>query len=357
VGSRVPTRAVSESVSNPFAPRNGDPQASQLGEPVTGERLSAEHAAIGRAAARAEGRPVHIKVPKLGDEPTTADVVQVAVAAAISTFFEHDERAAEGDTRGVHQARVGLRRLRSHLRTFRRVIDTEWAAALSAEASWFAESLGAMRDLDVLNGRLLQGAMLQVPEHAPAIAKLVTILDDEREAALNRHLQMRATARYTGLAVRLEEAAYDMPSRGTGHEPADSLLPELLRRTWHDLRNSARIAKRDHTVEHLHTVRIRAKRMRYACESSTAVLGVSAKMTAKAAESLQERLGEWHDECAARDWLEATAARNPGLSEVAHRLATLENKAAELAAKRWDSEFRDVKKGWKHIDSESRKNS
>jgi CHAD domain-containing protein len=97
--------------------------------------------------------------------------------------------------------------------------------------------------------------------------------------------------------------------------------------------------------------------MRYACESSTAVLGVSAKMTAKAAESLQERLGEWHDECAARDWLEATAARNPGLSEVAHRLATLENKAAELAAKRWDSEFRDVKKGWKHIDSESRKNS
>ena len=238
-----------------------------------------------------------------------------------------------------------------------RVIDTEWAAALSAEASWFAESLGAMRDLDVLNGRLLQGAMLQVPEHAPAIAKLVTILEDQHDDALNKHRQTRATARYTGLAVRLDEAANAMPSRDTGREPADSLLPRLLQRTWHDLRNSARVAKRDHTVEHLHTVRIRAKRMRYACESSTAVLGLSAKTTAKAAEALQERLGEWHDACAARDWLESTAAMNPGLSEVAQRLATLENKAAEVAAKRWNTEFREVKQGWKQIDSEARRNS
>jgi CHAD domain-containing protein len=348
---------VSESVSNPYAPRNGDPQASQLGEPVTGERLSTENAGNGRSAAGTVGRKVHIKVPKLGEEPSTTDVVQVAIAAAISTFFEHDEPAAQGDTRGVHQARVGLRRLRSHLRTFRRVIDTEWAAALSAEASWFAESLGAMRDLDVLNGRLLQGAMLQVPEHAPAIAKLVTILEDQRDDALNKHRQTRATARFTGLAVRLEEAATAMPSRDTGREPADSLLPRLLQRTWHDLRNSARVAKRDHTVEHLHTVRIRAKRMRYACESSTAVLGASAKTTAKGAEALQERLGEWHDACAARDWLQSTAAMNPVLSEVAQRLAILENKAAEVAAKRWNTEFRDVKQGWKQIDSEARRNS
>src|ERR1700692_230116 len=96
--------------------------------------------------------------------------------------------------------------------------------------------------------------------------------------------------------------------------------------------------------------------MRYACESATRVLGAHAKTTAKAAEALQERLGEWHDECAARDWLERAAAKNLGLSEVAMRMANLENRAAEVAAKRWDSEFRDVKKGWKKIDSESRKN-
>ncbi|MGO9341069.1 MAG: CHAD domain-containing protein [Acidimicrobiales bacterium] len=343
----------------PVAPRNGDPQADQLGEPVTGERLSAEPAANGSSPAGTTSTAdvqVHITVPKLKDEPSTAEVVQVAIASAISTFFEHDQLAANGDVRGVHQARVGLRRLRSHLRTFRRVIDTEWAAALSAEASWFADSLGQMRDLDVLNGRLLQGAMLQVPEHAPAIATLVTMLDDERDDALNRHRQLRATARYTGLAVRLEEAANDMPSRGRGSEPADSLLPRLLLRTWHDLRNAARVERRENSVEHLHTVRIRAKRLRYACEASTAVLGPDAKTTAKAAEALQERLGEWHDACAARDWLEHAGTVNTKLSEVAKRLAILENRAAAVAAKKWDSEFREVKKGWKLIDSASRKN-
>ena len=91
-----------------------------------------------------------------------------------------------------------------------------------------------MRDLDVLNGRLLQGAMLQVPEHAPAIATLVTMLDDERDDALNRHRQLRATARYTGLAVRLEEAAHDMPSRGRGERaggqpPAATAAPHVAR--------------------------------------------------------------------------------------------------------------------------------
>jgi CHAD domain-containing protein len=300
-------------------------------------------------------RPVHIGIPKLGIDPSTADVVQIALASAISTFFEHDEPAAQGDTRGVHQARVGLRRLRSHLRTFRRVIDTEWAAALSAEAAWCAESLGAMRDLDVLNGRLVQGAMLQVPEHAPAIAGLVAMIDDEHDDALNRHRQLRATARFIGLAGRLEEAAHNMPSRDRGDDPAEMLLPRLLQRTWHDLRNAARLAQKDHTIEHLHDVRIRSKRMRYACDAATPVLGADAKSAARASEALQERLGEWHDECAARDWLRLAAARNAALSEVALRLATLENRAADLAAKRWDSEFRDVKKGWKKIDSESRK--
>ena len=358
-GYRALGTPVSEPVSNPVAPRNGDPQVDRpdrLREPVPGERLNAEPAANGRSSAGAVNRSVHIEVPKLGEEPSTAEVVQIAIASAISTFFEHDEPAAQGDTRGVHQARVGLRRLRSHLRTFRRVIDTEWAAALSAEASWFADSLGAMRDLDVLNGRLVQGAMLQVPENAPAIAGLVAMIDDEREDALNRHRQVRATARYNGLAGRLVEAANAMPARGRGDEVAESLLPRLLQRTWHDLRNSARVAKRDHTVENLHTVRIRAKRMRYACESATGVLGVNAKTTAKASEALQERLGEWHDACAARDWLKRAAAKNPALSEVAIRLATLENRAAEVAANRWDSEFRDVKRGWKKIDSDSRKN-
>ena len=224
----------------------------------------------------------------------TADVVQAAIAAAVGTFLEYTDKAAAGKVRGVHQARVGLRRLRSHLRTFRRVIDIEWGSALSAEASWLADALGAIRDLDVLNTRLIEGAMLQAPEDAPAVAGLVEMLEEQRTEALDALREVRTTARYDGLVVRLKEAAVAMPRRGNGIEPAEFLLPLLLQRTWRELRGAARKAKKEPTVENLHTVRIRAKRMRYACEASISVLGEDAELTGKAAEALQERLGEWH---------------------------------------------------------------
>jgi CHAD domain-containing protein len=297
----------------------------------------------------------HKRMP--GETPTS-EVVHMAITAAVGTFSEHSRAAADGDVRGVHQARVGLRRLRSHLRTFRRVIDIEWASALSAEAAWLADSLGTVRDLDVLKTRLIEGAMLQVPEHAPAIAGLVAVLESEREEGLQKHLDVRRTARFSGLVGRLDEAARLMPGRPLGEEPADFLVPRMLQRTWRELRDSAKAAKKDPTIENLHTVRIRAKRMRYANEAASPVLGPPARRTARASEMLQERLGEWHDASAAHDWLERSALGHPEFATVAHRLATLETTAAEIAAATWNTEFRQIRSAWKEIDPgrQSKKN-
>jgi CHAD domain-containing protein len=290
------------------------------------------------------------------NDSDTASVVHQAVEAAIGTFMEYSEAAAAGKVRGVHQSRVGLRRLRSHLRTFRRVIDIEWASALSAEASWLADSLGAVRDLDVLKIRLVEGAMLQVPEQAPSIAGLVALLESERADALAVHVELRKTARFTGLVGRLDEATRVMPGRALGEEPAEYLVPKLLQRSWRELRDAARAARKDPTIENLHTVRIRAKRMRYANEAATPVLGSAARETARASEMLQERLGEWHDASAARSWLEHSARKHPDFAPVAVRLASLESKAAELAASGWGAEFREIKAAWRKIDPDRSKN-
>jgi len=360
---------MAESWRTPARPWNDDPRATRLGEPAVPEAKHDEPSSDGRTEARgpaqAERRdrsgqppgarhPLHVELPKLTSDPDTASVVQLAVAAAVNTFLEHDEKAAGGSVRGVHQARVGLRRFRSHLRTFRRVIDTEWASPLSAEASWFAESLGAVRDLDVLHGRLVEGAMLQVPESAPAIAELVEILEGERSDALEALREIRRTARFDGLVGRLVEAAGSAPTRGKADEPAGFLMPVLLRRTWHDLRGAADSARRDPTVAHLHRVRICAKRMRYASEAASEVLGAPAKRAARASEELQERLGEWHDASAAQGWLERSAGANPRLAEVAGRLAAMESDAAGIAANLWRTDYRKIKKGWKRVRSRYR---
>jgi CHAD domain-containing protein len=57
----------------------------------------------------------------------------------------------------------------------------------------------------------------------------------------------------------------------------------------------------------LHDIRIRAKRLRYACEAVAEVVGKPAADKARAAADLQGVLGDFHDAIVAEDWLRAAS--------------------------------------------------
>jgi len=58
---------------------------------------------------------------------------------------------------------VASRRLRSDLRTFRRILDPAWRTGLSAELRWMGDVLGAVRDRDVeVMGRTIEGLTLRI---------------------------------------------------------------------------------------------------------------------------------------------------------------------------------------------------
>jgi CHAD domain-containing protein len=57
----------------------------------------------------------------------------------------------------------------------------------------------------------------------------------------------------------------------------------------------------------LHEIRIRAKRLRYACEAVAEVVGKPAIDMARAAAHLQGVLGDFHDAIVAEDWLRAAS--------------------------------------------------
>src|SRR5207237_733472 len=79
--------------------------------------------ALGPAA---QGDP-DVAVPARPPDPTAADVVRRAIAAGVQLLLRHDALVRlGGDPEHVHQARVGTRRLRSHLRTFRPLLDRAW---------------------------------------------------------------------------------------------------------------------------------------------------------------------------------------------------------------------------------------
>ena len=83
-----------------------------------------------------------------------AHAVRAAIAAGVRRMILNDPRTRLGEVEPLHQMRVGTRRLRSDLRTFRPLLDRDWAESLRAELKWLGGSLGAVRDLDVLLERL-----------------------------------------------------------------------------------------------------------------------------------------------------------------------------------------------------------
>ena len=94
----------------------------------------------------------------------------------------------------------------------------------------------------------------------------------------------------------------------------------------------------------LHTVRIRAKRMRYAADAVAPILGKPARRFADAAAELQAILGEHNDAVVAGAWLRTWAAvrRSGDAAFAAGMLAGIERAAANDAQRRW-------RKAWKGV--------
>src|SRR5437763_1709584 len=126
---------------------------------------------------------------------------------ALARIVGHDPGVRLGDDpEDVHQARVGTRRLRSDLRTFRPLLDPEWVAGLREEAGWYAGLLGEVRDVEVLMERLEHQAHGLPKEDSAAVTPIVGRLAKEREAARSRLLAGMDSPRYIALLDRLSDA-------------------------------------------------------------------------------------------------------------------------------------------------------
>src|SRR5690606_12993673 len=76
------------------------------------------------------------------------------------------------DPEGVHQMRVGLRRLRSLFTVFAPVLPAAQTDYFKSELKWLASELGAARDYDVFRDEILRPVHACFPE-APGMAGLL----------------------------------------------------------------------------------------------------------------------------------------------------------------------------------------
>ena len=306
-----------------------------------------------RDAGAADGEPLPKVVRALGPsatlpadvvsysvgKPATVDsVIRHAISDAVVKLVANDPVVRIGDDpEGVHQARVATRRLRSHLRTFRALLDPEWTESLREELGWLGDELGAVRDADVLLGRLDGRVSELEPDDGAAAAPLLQRLRDDRESARAVLLEGLRSDRYLQLLDRLVDAAQRprvVMLVGIDHQ---EMLRDLVRAPWKHLRNAVDDLPDPSPDAALHAVRIRAKRARYAAEVVEPAFGKPARNFAKAVTEVQDVLGEHQDAVVAATWLRANALQlgDPRAVYVAGELGAMERAAAEASRQEW----------------------
>jgi CHAD domain-containing protein len=298
------------------------------------------------------GPPDLAKPGGLTRRATAGAVVTEALRTDIGRMLAYDplvrlrEPLPGGDT-AVHQMRVGIRRLRTDLKTFRPVLDTEWAKGLREELSWMADALGAARDAEVLRARLRRTAAsdpLSALDDA-ALARMDADLAARHEDALHDLDKALRSDRYRILLDHLVAAAAapKLIPKQAGR-PAAELLPKLVAKPWRELAYGSDGVSGAGDLDPLapdeewHAVRIRAKRARYATEAVAEVLGGTSAALAKAVADVQGLLGDHQDAAvAAQTWL-AIAHADPddhALAVTAGRLYERERAAVRKAREKF----------------------
>jgi CHAD domain-containing protein len=321
----------------------------ELSDPAPSELLSALcHRLVVAGAGAADPTPKLVRalgpralappdlVPLESDPKASAgEVLQRGITNAVLRVLDHHHVIClDDDIEGVHQARVGTRRLRSDLRTFRPLLRQEWSEPLRRDLGWLANQLGLVRDADVLLGRLVGDTESLVRESDRVEARaLLGRLERRRSEALEELLVSLDSARYVDLLDRLVDAAHDPRVRGKADKPARDVLPKLVAIPWRRLRAAVRALPVDPADEQLHRIRIHVKRARYAADVAVPVMGSSAGDFARELAGLQDVLGDHQDAAIAERWLrEASLAASPSEALAAGQLIAIERaRAAEVS--------------------------
>jgi CHAD domain-containing protein len=338
VGERLTAEGARTGV---FQPKHVRALAALAADSVFGETVVDESRTL------APPEPV-APAPSLSRKASAGDVVTQALRADIARIFSHDplvrlrQPLPDGDT-AVHQMRVGCRRLRSDLRTFRPLLDAEWGNALRVEVGWLAAALGIARDAEVLRARLRKTAAADPlsPLDDASVVRIDAELTARHEDALTTLSGVLRGDRYRSLLNRLVAAAEApklVPGKST--RAARELLPRLVSRPWYRLAYGTDGITGAGCLDPLapdvewHEVRVRAKRARYATDAVADLLGGAAADLARALGAVQDLLGDHQDAAiAAETWL-AIAHDDPddhALAVTAGRLVERERAAVRRA--------------------------
>jgi CHAD domain-containing protein len=254
----------------------------------------------------------------------------------IDAIFEGDLQLRRGQD-PIHDTRVAIRRLRSMIRVFGKLLDRSAADVLDEELKWFAGLLGEVRDRQVQRRRFRDVLAGWPPDLVlgPVANRINTDLQSEQLRARKEVAEAMTSPRYLDVLATLQQWRAALPLTDM---PSVKKLRKRARRAERkaDQRLTAAIKGGDDTM--LHRARKAAKRARYAAELRRPLEdSTTIKKTEKHYKRIQRVLGDHQDSVVASQVLRRLAliaGTTPGENGFTYGLLFAHEQQIEDAARR-----------------------
>jgi inorganic triphosphatase YgiF len=240
--------------------------------------------------------------PELNPETPTGEAFRAIARACLRQIVGNAEQLrGRASPEVVHQLRVGVRRLRSMITTFKDVVTDTRTALLKGELEWLSGELDAARNLDVLLGDHLR-------------AKLAPRLGSEPRRGLATHLRAARRIAYARGATAVESERFrqllvnllvwieagpwmETPERQAARDrPVAKFARQALeKRRRKVIKQARKFSKLD--AQARHGLRIDSKKLRYAADVFAGLFGHQrrARRFTEHLKAVQDRLGDLND--------------------------------------------------------------
>jgi len=297
--------------------------------------------------------PERATSPGLTGEMSARTAFTAIVASCMGQMRANEACAILGqDAEGVHQLRVGLRRLRACIGAYRDTLAPPLATYLKTELDWLQQQLGPARDWDVFRLETLDRLGRRVATD-PAVVAMSTAVAGLREESYAVARKALAEARHTEFMLRLAgglvdgswaaaeaAAVLDAPAR----DHAERLLSKRLKNIYKLGGKHAELEEGD-----LHRLRLSCKKLRYLSDffrdfySRRAAIRFGREIAA-----VQDCLGSLNDALVARTLLPMLRSRVAEASDggLADRAVAL---VVGWQAARIDNDLAGLRRAWKRL--------
>ncbi|MEO9327526.1 CYTH and CHAD domain-containing protein [Gordonia aurantiaca] len=249
--------------------------------------------------ARAIGSTPTVHGPRLSKRPTALELVVTDIALHRNSLIAYDPLVREDAEDAVHQMRVACRRLRSVLSGFPTVLDAERTAHVSGELKLLARILGEARDSEVqleLDKQLLAGENPS-PQLRAALAGEEIRTHDR---AIRRAHTAMASKRYFDLLDAIDGLIASPPPGPDADLPATVVVDRAITKSRKHIQKAqeklATLPEGSREwAEQLHTIRKRAKRLRYGIDAAEPLNRKRHREIGEIAKRIQSALGDFND--------------------------------------------------------------